>query len=399
MQKFDKIEDALEELKQGKVIIVCDDEKRENEGDFVALAEFVTPEMINFMITHGHGIVCVPMAQEHAHKLQLHPMVNKNTDNFNTAFTVSVDHISNSTGVSIYDRATTIQRLTADDAHAEEFRRPGHMFPLAARPLGVFERAGHTEAAVDLAILCKQKPVGILCEIINENGTMARYDDLARVRDKFKLKMIVISDLIQYRKQHNKLVQREVVASLPTTRGKFNIYGFSSILDNKEHVVLVKESETEELAQFPLVRLHSECLTGDVFHSMRCDCGEQLDGAMDAVEQSGYGAILYLRQEGRGIGLFNKLKAYQLQEDGLDTVEANEELGFAADLREYSIAAHILKDLGFHTVRLLSNNPAKKAGLEEYGINVVEMVALKSTPHAGNAEYLKVKQQKMGHVL
>lgn len=412
-KKFDLIEDALSDLKQGKIVIVCDDEKRENEGDFVVLAEFATPEIINFMITHARGLVCMPISEQYAKQLHLNPMVDKNTDNFKTAFTVSVDHITNSTGISASDRSTTITKLIADGAKIEEFRRPGHIFPLIAKPLGVLERTGHTEAVVDLAILCKAKPAGVLCEIVNADGTMARYDDLVLVSKKFNLKMIAISDLVQYRKVHDKLVKREVEADLPTQIGKFKIFGYSNILEDKEHVAITKgdfggyctnieikaKNNGINTINAPLVRLHSECLTGDVFHSLRCDCGEQLDNALTKIEEEGTGIVIYMRQEGRGIGLLNKLKAYQLQQTGLDTVEANHQLGFATDLREYLIAAQILHDLGATRIRLITNNPHKIKELESYGIKVLEVVSQKSTKYPENADYLMTKVKKLGHLI
>ena len=400
---FDTIDDAIQDLKSGKVIIVCDDENRENEGDLVILAEFATPENINFMITHGRGLVCMPLAKDLANQVGLSYMVKNNTDNFKTAFTISVDHVSNSTGISAFDRSTTISKLIADNAKMEDFRQPGHMFPLIAKPLGVLERMGHTEAVVDLAILCEKKPAGVLCEIVNEDGTMARYHDLAKVRDKFGLKMIAISELVTYRKNHDKLVKREVMAELPTKYGRFKMLGYSNLLDEKEHVALVKgdfkEANLIMANKVPLVRLHSECLTGDVFHSLRCDCGEQLDKSIKLIEEDSLGVLLYLRQEGRGIGLINKLKAYELQQDGLDTVEANQKLGFATDLREYLFAAKILQDLGIKKIRLITNNPEKISELEMYGIEIVEIVKLSSTINAENKKYLETKVAKLGHLI
>lgn len=401
--KFDLISAALDDLKQGKVIIVCDDEKRENEGDFVVLAEFATPEVINFMITHGRGLVCMPLTKAHADKIGLGAMVGNNTDNFKTAFTVSVDHVSNSTGISAFDRSTTVLKLLEEDATLDDFGRPGHMFPLIAKPLGVLERNGHTEAAVDLAILCGKKPAGVLCEIINADGSMARYNDLLAVKNEFNLKMISISDLIAYRKYNDTLVKREAHALLPTKYGSFSMVGYSNILDEKEHVALIKgdlsELNVEVGSKIPLVRLHSECLTGDIFHSMRCDCGEQLDNSIKLIEANGLGVILYLRQEGRGIGLINKLKSYELQENGLDTVEANHKLGFATDLREYIFAAKILQDLKIKKIRLITNNPEKISELQSYGIEVVEVINLASTIYPENKKYLEVKTSKLGHAL
>lgn len=402
-KKFDSITAAIDDLKQGKIIIVCDDEKRENEGDLVILAEFATPLAINFMITHGRGLVCMPLTKDHADKLGLTSMVNRNTDNFKTAFTISIDHVSNSTGISAFDRSTTILKMLEDDAKPENFRRPGHMFPLIAKSKGVLERNGHTEAVVDLAKLCGKKPAGVLCEIVNDDGTMARYDDLLAVKEKFNLKMIAISDLIAYRKMQDKLVKREAEAILPTKYGQFKVLGYSNILDDKEHVALVK-GDTSQLNsaisdKIPLVRLHSECLTGDVFHSMRCDCGEQLDKSIKLIEAEGLGVILYLRQEGRGIGLINKLKAYELQQGGLDTVEANHKLGFAPDLREYLFAAKILQDLGIKKIRLITNNPEKITELESYGIEVIQVIKQVSTVYPENKKYLEIKASKLGHTI
>lgn len=400
-KKFDPIVDVINDLKQGKIIIVCDDEKRENEGDLVVLAEFATPEVVNFMITHGRGLVCMPLTKECADRLGLDSMVDKNTDNFKTAFTISIDHVSNSTGISAFDRSTTILKMLEDDIKPENFRRPGHMFPLIAKPNGVLERSGHTEAVVDLAKLCGNKPAGVLCEIVNDDGTMARYDDLVKVKNKFNLKMIAISDLIAYRKIQDKLVRREAEAILPTKYGDFRVLGYSNILDNKEHVALVKgdivQLNSAVSGKIPLVRLHSECLTGDVFHSIRCDCGEQLDKSIKLIENEGVGVVVYLRQEGRGIGLINKLKAYELQQEGFDTVEANHKLGFATDLREYLFAAKILQDLGLWKIRLITNNPEKVAELEAYGIEVVEVVKQESTIYQENQKYLEIKKTKLGH--
>lgn len=394
---FDTIEEALVDLKNGKVVIVVDDEDRENEGDFVALAEKCTPEVINFMVTHGRGLVCAPITEERAKELELEPMVEDNTDEYKTAFTVSIDHKSTTTGISAYERSDTIRALIDPETKPSDFKRPGHIFPLIAKPGGVLRRAGHTEAAVDLAKLCNAYPAGVICEIMNEDGSMARVPELRKIADRFGLKLITIKDLIKYRNTKDTLIKREVEVRLPTEYGTFRVVAYSNILDGKEHVALVKgEIKGDEPI---LVRVHSECLTGDIFGSYRCDCGPQLHAALRQIEAEGKGVLLYMRQEGRGIGLINKLKAYRLQDQGLDTVEANEKLGFAADLRDYGIGAQILKDLGVRKMRLLTNNPRKIAGLKGYELEVVERVPLQIGLHSENLRYLQTKKTKLGHLL
>ncbi|MBE4910350.1 bifunctional 3,4-dihydroxy-2-butanone-4-phosphate synthase/GTP cyclohydrolase II [Bacillus luteolus] len=393
---FDPIEEAIYELMQGNVVIVCDDEDRENEGDFVSIVEKTTPETINFMIKHGRGLVCTPITEELAKKLDLNPMVSHNTNPHGTAFTVSIDYKSTTTGISAHERATTIQQLINPNTKAVDFKRPGHIFPLIAKPGGVLRRAGHTEAAVDLARLCGAEPAGVICEIINEDGSMARVPDLRKIADEFNLKMITIKDLISYRNRKEKLVKREVEIQMPTEFGEFKAVGYSNVIDGKEHVALVKgEVDTEKPI---LVRVHSECLTGDVFGSNRCDCGPQLHAALSQIEKEGTGILLYMRQEGRGIGLLNKMKAYKLQEEGYDTVEANEKLGFAPDLRDYGIGAQILKDLGVTKMKLLTNNPRKITGLKGYELEVVDRVPLQMEAKVENENYLKTKHSKLGHM-
>ncbi|WP_226679770.1 bifunctional 3,4-dihydroxy-2-butanone-4-phosphate synthase/GTP cyclohydrolase II [Sutcliffiella horikoshii] len=394
---FNSIEEALEDLQQGKVIIVCDDEDRENEGDFVALAEKATPAVVNFMATHGRGLICVPVQDELAEKLDLVPMVNHNTDSHGTAFTVSIDHKSTTTGISAFERSTTILELLSPTSKAGDFKRPGHIFPLVAKKGGVLRRAGHTEAAVDLALMSGSYPAGVICEIMNEDGSMARVPELRKIADKFDLKMITIKDMIQYRNRKDKLVQREVEIKLPTEFGDFRAVGYSNVVDGKEHVALVKGDIDPDSPT--LVRVHSECLTGDVFGSNRCDCGPQLHAALAQIEKEGNGVLLYMRQEGRGIGLLNKMRAYKLQEEGYDTVEANEKLGFGADLRDYGIGAQILRDLGVSQMKLLTNNPRKIAGLKGYELEVVDRVPLQMPTKEANENYLKTKHSKLGHML
>lgn len=394
---FSTIEDALEDVKIGKVIIIVDDEDRENEGDFYVMGEFASPENINFMATHGRGLICAPVSQEIASQFHLHMMESNNTDTFGTAFTVSIDHINSTTGISAFERSQTVLELLNPNGSELSFKKPGHMFPLIAKAGGVIERCGHTEAAVDLAKINGSKSVGVICEIMNEDGTMARVPQLIEIADKFDLKIITIKDLITYRKKTEQFIARETTVQLPTSFGDFKMIGYSNLLDKKEHVVLIKgEIDTTKPV---LVRIHSECLTGDVFGSNRCDCGPQLQQAMSIIEEEGQGIIIYMRQEGRGIGLLNKLKAYELQENGYDTVVANHLLGFEDDLRDYTISAQIIKDLEINSINLLTNNPLKIKKLEEHGIHINERIPLQIAPNDKNKFYLNTKKEKMGHIL
>ena len=396
MALFDPIEAALEDLRNGKVIIVVDDEDRENEGDFIAIAEYATPEVINFMATEGRGLICTPITEERANQLQLRPMTDVNTDQHGTAFTISVDHQETTTGISAFERSLTIQKLIHPLSQPQDFKRPGHVFPLIAKNGGVLRRAGHTEAAVDLARLAGKQPAGVICEIMNEDGSMARVPQLKKLAEKHDLKLITIQDLISYRLKHDSLIKREVEVQLPTIYGTFRAIGYTNVLDGKEHVALVKGEIKED--EPVLVRVHSECLTGDVFGSNRCDCGPQLHSALEQIEAAGNGVLLYMRQEGRGIGLINKLKAYKLQEEGLDTVEANQELGFKPDLRDYGIGAQILRDLGIQQLKIMTNNPRKIKGLNGYGLEVVERVPIQMPAKKENEKYLHTKHDKLGHL-
>ena|SRR6056297_788047 len=394
---FNTIEEAIESIKKGEMVIVIDDEDRENEGDLVLAAEFATPENINFMIKEARGLVCVPMTLDRLNHLELGPMVMNNTDVNQTAFTISVDYKDTTTGISAMERSRTIKALVDDSSKSSDFNQPGHIFPLAARDGGVLIRAGHTEASVDLSRLAGLEPAGVICEIINDDGSMARVPDLIEYSKKHDLKMITIADLIAYRKNTEELIIRESEAYLPTKHGDFNMIGYSNRLNGKHHVALVKgDISTDEPV---LVRVHSECLTGDAFGSKRCDCGEQLDYALEAIESEGRGVLVYMRQEGRGIGLINKIKAYDLQDKGMDTVEANIALGFEDDLRNYGIGAQILADLGAKKLRLMTNNPKKISGLSGYGLEVVERVPIQLNHNEKNRDYLKTKKDKMGHLL
>jgi 3,4-dihydroxy 2-butanone 4-phosphate synthase/GTP cyclohydrolase II len=395
---FNSIEECLEDIRQGRIIIVTDDEDRENEGDLIMAAEKVTPEAVNFMTKYGRGLICVPTTESRLKVLGIGRMVAENRENFKTDFMVSVDARDGvTTGISAHDRARSIRVLADSNSTPEQLVSPGHIFPLQAREGGVLRRAGHTEASVDLVKMAGLFPVAVLCEILNEDGTMARLADLIKFKDQFGLKMCTIRDFIQYRRMREKLVAKEQEVSLPTSHGEFKLYLYRSLVDGQHHAALVMgEVRGKENV---LVRVHSECLTGDVFGSLRCDCGSQLHNALKRIAEEGEGVLVYMRQEGRGIGFANKIHAYALQEKGLDTVEANERLGFKPDLREYGLGAQILVDLGLHSIRLLTNNPKKVVGLEGFNLKIVEQIPIRATPTVHNAKYLETKKSKMGHAL
>ncbi|HAW51730.1 MAG TPA: bifunctional 3,4-dihydroxy-2-butanone-4-phosphate synthase/GTP cyclohydrolase II [Flavobacteriales bacterium] len=397
--RFNTIPEAIAEIKAGKVVIVVDDEDRENEGDFIAAAEAVTPELINFMAKHGRGLICTPLVESRCDELALDLMVKSNNSVHDTAFTVSVDLIGQgcTTGISASDRAKTVLALTDPNTKPSQLARPGHIFPLKAMVGGVLRRTGHTEAAIDLARLAGFQPAGVIVEIMNEDGSMARLPDLKKIAQKFDLKLISIEDLVAYRMNNERLVEKEVTVKLPTEFGDFMLSAFKQTTNGQEHLALVKGTWEEN--EPVLVRVHSSCMTGDIFHSHRCDCGPQLQSAMEAIEKEGRGVIVYMNQEGRGIGLLNKLKAYQLQEQGMDTVEANKHLGFKPDNRDYGIGAQILRELGVKKIKLLSNNPKKRTGLIGYGLEIVENLPLEIKSNKHNEAYLKTKRDKLGHTL
>lgn len=395
--QFNTIEEAVEDIRNGKVVIVVDDEDRENEGDFLTAARNVTPEVINFMATHGRGLICTPITPQRCDELGLNLMVSDNNAVHETAFTVSIDLLGKgcTTGISAHDRAKTVQALIDPDTKPEELGKPGHIFPLKAQADGVLRRAGHTEAAIDLARLAGFEPAGCIVEILNEDGSMARLPDLIKVAERFQLKLITIKDLIEYRLQKESLVRRIISVEMPTKHGNFELIAFEQKDTGQEHLALIKGSW--EPGEPVLVRVHSSCVTGDIFHSMRCDCGDQLQKAMEMIDQEGRGVIIYINQEGRGIGLINKLKAYKLQEQGLDTVDANVKLGFKPDERDYGVGAQMLRNIGVQKMRLMTNNPTKRAGLIGYGLEIVENVALHVASNPHNKKYIETKQNRMGH--